>query len=243
MRALKIIVVLVVIVLIVIIIIWVLGKKTQFQTQTNQSTTTNQEESKTKDLSNINPSDYSETFTANLAKAQELTSQWQKDAELVFVKVQISSDLNFKKITETYVFSSTKIPLNYWTISFDLEKNYLRALIPKTDFLQNETPSKIKTNFWKIDWISAFQKAETAGGKDFRKKYQNDLTIEANLTYSQPKNYLYWIINYQSLTDQNLLQVKIDANSGEVYGGESSSSSSNAETEQNSSNETGTSND
>ncbi len=228
MRILKIIAVLVVIVLIAIIIVWGLSKKTQ--TQTNQSTSTNNQEnstSQTNNLSNIKPTDYSETLIANLAKAQELAGQWQKNAQLVFLKVQISSDLNLKKITETYVFSSSKAPINYWTIGFDLEKNYIRAQIPKTDFLQNDNPKKIKTEFWKTDWISAFQKAEVSGGKTFRDKYKNDLTIVADLTYSKPNDYLYWIVSYNSLSSEDSLQIKVDANSGEVNQEENSSSGTN----------------
>ncbi len=182
-------------------------------------------------LANINAQDYNDILKSNFATASKKALEWKNDAQFVFIKVQIPGDLNLKKITETYIFTSTTSKTLYWTIGFDLEKNYIRALIWKDDFLKGENPKKIATQFWETDWITAFQKAETAGGKEFREEHQEDLEITINLTHAQPKNYLYWIVTYTSLGSGDKKIVQINASTGEVLEESDDSESSEEESE------------
>ncbi len=182
-------------------------------------------------LANISAQDYNDILKSNFAIASKKALEWKKDAQFVFLKIQIPGDLNLKKITETYVFTSTASKTLYWTIGFDLEKNYIRALIWKDDFLKEESPKKIATQFWEIDWITAFQKAEIMGGKEFREKHQEDLEITINLTHAQPKNYLYWIVTYNSLESGEKKIVQINASTGEVLEELDDSESSEEESE------------
>ncbi len=186
------------------------------QPQPEPETQQEPEIEETENLANISAQDYDNILKSNLATAKKKASEWEKDAQFVFLKIQIPGDLNLKKITETYVFTSAASKTLYWTIGFDLEQNYIRALIWKDDFLKGESPKKIATQFWEIDWITAFQKAETAGGKEFREEHQKDLEIAINLTHAQPKDYLYWIVTYNSLESGDKKTVQINASTGEV---------------------------
>ena len=225
-RILKIILVFFAIMIIGALVWFWFNQKNQPQPEPETQPETETEE--VDNLANINAQDYSEILKSNFATTSKKALEWQKDAQFVFLKVQIPGDLNLQKITETYVFTSAASKTLYWTIGFDLEGNYIRALIWKDDFLKGESPKKIATQFWEIDWITAFQKAEEVDGKKFREEHQKDLEITADLTHSQPKNYLYWIITYNSLESGDKKIVQIDASTGEVL---EESSESEQETE------------
>lgn len=206
-------------------------KRAQTSTQdTSQEQTPEEATSENVDnLANINAQTYDTILKSNFSVAKEKALLWQNDAQFVFLKIQIPADLNLRKITETYVFTSEKSKSLYWTMGLDLEQNYIRALIWKEDFLKEESPKLIATQFWKTDWISAFQKADKNDGQEFRDKYDDDLTIAINLTYAQPNNYLYWIVKYQSLTSGDTVSIQIDANTGDLVPESSESESTSSE--------------
>ena len=94
----------------------------------------------------------------------------------------------------------------------------MRSRIPKTDYRLNYQPIILK--YWKLNWLSALQKAEQAGGKSFREKYSNEaLQITAELAHLCPKNYLCWRIKYLALKSKDSKTVLVNANTGEVVGG------------------------
>jgi hypothetical protein len=195
-------------------IIYYLNKKKQNQTPTQTPPTTPVEAKK--DLSNINAQDYSEILSKNFQIATAKSLEWKQNAQFVFLKVQIPEDLNPLKVTETYVYNSNDSPLMFWTIGFNLKSDFIRALIYKNDFLQGESIKKISTQYWQVDWITAFQKADKSGGKDFRDKIKDGLEITADLKYESTKGYLYWFITYQALNSDDQKVIQIDANTGEI---------------------------
>ena len=208
---------LVILVLILIIIFIVVYFNNRNKNQTPAQTTPTETEKK--DLSNIDPQQYSTLLGVNgtnFTKAQTQALVWKKTAQFVFLKVQIPENLNPKQVTETYVFDSADSPLMYWTIGYDLDGNSIRALIYKADFLQDETLKKINTQYWQTDWLTSFQKADKAGGKEFRDKYKDDLDITANLTYDQTTSFLSWVITYTSISTKDTKTIKVNANTGEI---------------------------
>jgi len=209
-----------------------LGCKKQTTTEPEPTTGTGETETaeKQKDLSSVDPQDYSIKLENNFNQAVERSKSWQKNAQFVFLRIQIPADLNPKRVVETYVFTSTYSPTMYWTIGFSLDGSYIRALIPKSDYLQNESPKTISTKYWQTDWITAFQKADQAGGKEFREKNESNLDITASLTYVQPKGYLYWVFQYKNLESEDKSIIRVDANTGELE-----KENSQSETESNSS--------
>jgi hypothetical protein len=214
-RVLKIIIVIVLIIIIVAIILVVRNKKpSTTPTQTPLTSTTS---STQKDLSNVNTQDYSTVLTNNYQKSTTASLAWKTNAQFVGIDVSIPEDLNPLKATETYIYDSADSPLMYFTIGYDLKSNYIRALIYKSDYMKNSNLKKISTQFWQTDWITAFQKAEKSGGKDFRTSIKDGLQINADLKYSDTNNYLYWFITYQALNASNNKVIQIDANTGQVY--------------------------
>jgi len=214
----KIILALIIIFALVFAIIFFVNKNKQKQSSSPPSSSTApppQTETK-KDLSNINPQDYTEVLNKNFQISQTKALEWKKNASFVFLRVQIPDDLNPLKVTETYVYDSPDSPLMYWTIGLNLKGDFLRALIYKNDFLQGENTKKIATQFWQIDWLTAFQKAEKNGGQEFREKNKNGLEINADLKCGEPKGYLYWFISYRALDSDENKVIQVDANSGEV---------------------------
>jgi len=181
---------------------------------TNDGSSTTSTEIKT--IITVNPQDYDNALQKNFDTASQKASQWQSDAKFVYLQIDLPNNLNPDKANETYVFISAKSPSNYWTIAQNLAGEYIRAIIPKTDFLKNGSPKEIFTKYWKTDWITAFQKADLESGKAFREKYPNDLEISANLTHGGPNDYLTWIIKYNAPKAGEKLEVQVDAATGEI---------------------------
>lgn len=169
-------------------------------------------------LANISPEDYQTQFDKNFQTSKTKAVEWQKNAQFVFLQISISSDLNLKKITETYTYQAPSENYYLWTANIDLEGNFLRALIPKTDYLSDQKLKQINIKYWNANWIKAFQSAEASGGKEFRDQYGDELEIYANLGYLGPKNFLAWEIKYRSLTDEAEIETYlIDAYTGENF--------------------------
>ncbi|TSC90946.1 MAG: Uncharacterized protein CEN92_346, partial [Candidatus Berkelbacteria bacterium Licking1014_96] len=95
-------------------------------------------------------------------------------------------------------------------------KNYVRAIIPKEDYLgSNLVP--VRTQYFKVNYTQAFQTAETNGGKEWREKEKDSkYQITATLAHGEPKGYLYWLVEYQLTDGSDKKTIQIDANSGEI---------------------------
>jgi len=185
------------------------------------STTASAEPNKN-DLTNLDPSSALDETKANFKVAQEKAILWHPDAVLYSTSAKITSTLDWQDVIEVYTFGSAQEPANWWTISISVRsKNYVRAIIPKEDYLgANLTP--IALQYWKINYLEAFQTAEKNGGKDWRNNQKNsNYQITVTLAHAEPNNYLYFIVEYQNSDGSDKKTIQINANNGEVVNQES----------------------
>lgn len=176
------------------------AKQPKKETVTPPQTAPKEEETKTEEepeenLTNINPETVTEEAKENFNKAESLALKWKDDAFLVYVNYKLNS-LKLNEGQETYVFDSEKALNLHFTVTFSQKsKKYIRAAIPKEDYLGELLP--IDQKYWKINYLAAFQIAEKNGGKDFREKYPK-WEINLNLKRDEPKNWLYFIVEYKT---------------------------------------------
>jgi len=191
-------------------------KSTQGQPERPSETTTagtTTENETQEDLSNIDPTSVDSAIKKNLDLATQKALEWRQDAVLVYVQVKLTS-LEPNTGTETYVFDSPSVPNLHFTFTISQQsKRFIRAVIPVEDYLGSGL-LPIDQKYWKLNYVSALQTAEKEGGKDFRDKYLN-WTIELNLNRGEPKNWLYWTVDYK-IEGGETLSVKINPYSGEV---------------------------
>lgn len=177
------------------------------ETPTTDTTTTGD------NLATVDPTSVDSQFKENLDLATSKALKWRPDAALVYVQVKLTS-LTTLEGMETYVFDSPGVADYHFTITISQKsKNFIRATIPTEDYLGSGL-LPIDLQYWKLNYVSALQIAEKEGGKDFRDK-NLDWTIELNLKRGEPKNWLYWIVDYKT-KEGNSLSVKINPFSGEV---------------------------
>lgn len=174
------------------------------------------------DLTNLDSSSIIDEIKSNYALSREKAAAWQSDAVLYSASAKISSTLNQEDTIEVYTFGSPLQPAYWWTISISVRsKNYVRAIIPKEDYLGSSLRS-VMTQYWKINYVEAFQVAEKNGGKEWRQS-QNDSNyqITTTLVHGDPKGYLYWMVEYQDSSGADKKTVQVNANNGEVIKQES----------------------
>lgn len=178
-----------------------------------QSTTSTETTPAVQDLTNIDSTTVV-GISGDLTKAKEMAVQWQADAKLYHLAMKLPADLSINNSTETFTFGSDKDTNNWWTISISQKSNkYIRAIIPKEDYLSSGlTPAKL--DYLNVNYVKAFQLAETNGGKAFRQKNAT-ATVTLNLANGQPKGWLWWVAEYKS-ADGETLSVRIDPNLGQV---------------------------
>ena len=164
------------------------------------------------DLTNVDPVSYDEPtkkeYALAASKAKEVSSTYQFAA----LEVDLPGSLALNSGTDRYIFVSDKDKTNNWTIAMALDTgNYIRALIPKDDYMGN--PQVMDTNLWKFNYVTALQLAEKNGGKTWREN--NSLqSMALILKHTDPNNFLTWSITYQG--ESSSFFIKIDANSGKV---------------------------
>lgn len=168
------------------------------------------------DLTNIDPATLDSQIQENLNLATSKALGWRSDAALVYVQYKITSLMPGEGM-ETYVYDSPSVKDVHYTVTISQKsKNYIRAIIPTEDYLGSGLLA-IDFKYWKTNFDSALQIAEKEGGKDFREK-NLDWTIELNLKRGEPKNWLYWIVEYKTKEGESLT-VQINPYSGEVVKG------------------------
>lgn len=173
--------------------------------------------SRENNLTNLDPTSAVEEIKSNLNTAKQKAVLWQNDAILYSASAKITPMLQLQDVIEIYSFGSGAQPSSWWTISIsDRSKNYIRAVIPKEDYLGSSlTP--VAEKYWQINFIEAFQIAEKNGGKEWREKLgNNNYQITATLAHGDPKGYLYWTVEYQNSDGSDEKRVQINASNGEV---------------------------
>lgn len=156
----------------------------------------------------IEPEELAENLAATRQLAEEKVKAWQADAVLYHLSVTLPADLAAGQATEVYTFGSKGDAYNWWTItSSGKTGKSVRAIIPKEDYLGTEL-KPIPTQFWKINYIEALQLAQAAGGGEYLASYP-DARINLGLSVSQPKDYLWWSVEYQA-SDQPALRILIN---------------------------------
>ncbi|MCK4313104.1 MAG: hypothetical protein KAW88_10260 [Candidatus Cloacimonetes bacterium] len=147
----------------------------------------------------------------NLAKVK--AEEWKPDAVLVTISVKFPQDLAISAADETFIFGSAEDTVNWWSFSIsEKTSRYIRAIIPKEDYLGVDI-QPINMDYWKMNYSQAFQLAEANGGQAFRSQNTN-ASITATLHHTQPRNWLWWEIEYKFGT--NKLVIKVNPNDGQI---------------------------
>lgn len=151
--------------------------------------------------------------TSNLNLAKTKAKAWKADAYLAAYNLKIPQSLASTEAAETFVFGSPSDQTNWWTISLDKKGGYIRASIPKEDYLgQNLQP--IDEKAWVKNYIEALQIAEKSGGSDFRTK-NPESEISMVLAQTTPNNWLWWKLDYQAATTN--MTILVSARDGQAY--------------------------
>jgi len=191
----------------IITVIWsvIANKKTSTDTSNQSATSGETVQSTVSDLTNADPSDFDVTARAELAAATKYAIEFNPDFKISVVEVKIGADLQKNSIVTRYAFSTTKDTRNNWVYTTDQSNgSFLRALIPKADYLGDIVP--INMSLWKYNYISALQFADKNGGSDWRSN--NTLEgITATLKESADLKKLYWTIEYTAATTSNVTVV------------------------------------
>lgn len=148
-------------------------------------------------LLSVDPTSLDASIVDHKNQADAKAKAWRADAKITHVSIKVPSDFQVGQATETYTYGSVADPFNWWTVTISGKTNKIvRALIPKEDFLGTGYTA-IPTQHWKINYVEALQLAEVHGGAEARKKLLSPETI-VTLAVGQPKNYLWWTVEYRS---------------------------------------------
>lgn len=165
-------------------------------------------------LATVDPVMYDAELTANYEKSQVAATTWNKDAQLVMVSIKLPSDLSISNATETYTYGSPNDVYYWWTYSLsEFSGKTVRALVNKEDYLGTNV-KPISINFWRTNFIEAFQIADNNGGREFRQNNQN-VSISETLSVSQPKGWLWWLVEYKTPLGESF-SVRINPNDKSV---------------------------
>jgi hypothetical protein len=162
----------------------------------------------------IEPSALDEQINANYAQAQEKVKLWHDNAVLYHVAVKFPNDLKPGFATEVYTYGSSDDAYNWWTLNISLtaEKS-VRAIIPKEDYL-GTTLEPVPLQHWKMNYGEALQLADSHGGAAYRAAHP-ETKITANLAVGEPKNFLWWSVEYEA-TAAETLKILVNPSTKEV---------------------------
>jgi hypothetical protein len=165
-------------------------------------------------ITTVDPTTVDQALADQLTAARTKAKEWQADALLHAVNVELPTDLGADGSAVTFVFGSPAAPNDWWTYSVnDATKRSIRATIPKTDYLGSAlTP--VSTQFWKMNYVQAFQLADGNGGAQVRAAHP-DARVKLYLNHREPRQWLWWTVEYIG-GDQVLLTLLVNPNRGEV---------------------------
>lgn len=165
-------------------------------------------------LKSTSATSFDQSIAAAVAAAQEKARAWQSDAILSYVSVELPTDLALNAATTTTVFGSAKDANNWFTYSLsEATAKSIRAIIPKEDYLGTAI-NPINLNYWKMNYVEAFQLADANGGADFREKHP-DARVTLYLSHRAPNQWLWWTVQYKASANA-LLTLLVNPNQGEV---------------------------
>jgi len=199
------------------------------QTSTDQLTTNgpdstyqqNQQVLSGDNLLTIDPNTLSTEIAQGKDLAETKAKEWQNNAKLVAVQVEIPASLKKTSVSSRYIFNSLGVSAWYWTIALTAtNENYVRALIPKEDYIASDLKVVLE-DFWQENYAEALQAAEENGGATWRET-NNMGGATLVLSRGQPNSWLYWQVEYIAL-DANgersavdNFKIRINAYTGEV---------------------------
>lgn len=199
---------------VLISIIWSYVDKRQQDKLIAEQQKASQEAEKPKivNLTNVDATDFDGVVKSELELANSKATAANPKYQLAALEIEMPGALLPNTGNDRYVYTADNDKLNNWTITISQStSNYLRAAIPKDDYLGALKP--INAGLWKYNYVTALQIAEKNGGKDWREK--NTLTgLKLTLRHKPPKEWLTWTVVYSA--DKVEFSKDIDANSGQI---------------------------
>lgn len=187
-----------------------IDKRQQQQAATQNQTTT--ETPIIVNLTNVDSTDFDSIIKDDLDLANSKAIAANAQNKLAAIEYELPGDLRPNAGTSRYIYTADNDTGNNWMVTISQSsKNYVRALVPKTDYLG--VMQVLNTGLWKFNYVTALQIAEKNGGQDFR---DNNTIQNTKLTlmHMPPKNWLEWTVVYQG-NNTSLIKI-IDANSGQI---------------------------
>jgi len=165
------------------------------------------------DFNQGDPDQLNNSLKTNLKKATDYAKTWQKDAYFAGISLKLTADFKPSELENTFIFGSEQDTKNWLTYTTKSD-GFLRALIPKEDFLGNGL-KKIDQSFWKKSYLEAIKITEANGGIKFRAE-NSTAQLLVLLRRGEPNDWLWWEVIYKS---QNNKEVKflISAENGNLY--------------------------
>jgi hypothetical protein len=161
-------------------------------------------------LTNADPADFTAENKKELDLADTKAKAYNSLETLSAVEITIPGKLVPRSGTATYIYDQAGDAKNHFIISISQStQTFIRGLVPREDYMGNLTAINLKS--WKLSYIEALKVAEKNGGQEFRSS--NTLSqLRMTLKNSNPKGWLYWIIDYEA--EGGKFSAQIDAYSG-----------------------------
>ncbi|MEK7096612.1 MAG: hypothetical protein AAB881_01535 [Patescibacteria group bacterium] len=194
-------------------IIWsYVDKRQQDKAKQAQDAAQQTEATQIVNLTNIDATDYDSKIKDELTLAAGKAGLVNSKYQLVAMEVTLPGSLLPNSGNDRFVYATDSDKANNWTITIsEISSNYIRALIPKDDYLGTLIP--INITLWKFNYVTALQIAEKNGGKDWREA-NSPSSVTLLLRHKAPKNWLTWTVEYKN--DTAAFSKDIDANSGQI---------------------------
>lgn len=163
-------------------------------------------------LTNVDPVEFDQFVVDEYALAKAKAIENNSGNTLSAIVIELPASLGLNSGSDRYIFNSKSDTTNNYVITLNqLTQNYIRATIPKTDYMGEL--KEIDTSLWKYNFVTALQLAETNGGKDWRELNTLE-SASLTLKHADPDDWLVWTIEYNSNDDS--FSKKFDANSGKL---------------------------
>lgn len=161
-------------------------------------------------LTNIDSATVTEEVNAQLSLADAKAAEVDKKLLLSAIEVELPATMDHGSGYTYYIYATPNDKVNNWVIAISNSDNkFVRSRTMKEDFMTDISP--INRSFLKTNYVAAIQVAEKNEGKTYREA--NTLTsVKLVLKNSGTKGWLYWFVDYISLSNQKEFQ--IDASNG-----------------------------